>query len=268
VSLIGGRSPIAPSPGGVFDLIAVPPGEYRLVAQNTTFETRTFASMPVTVGNKDVDGLTITMRPGVTVRGRVRVEGQLPAGTPAPTTLFQLQGRSGNPGYGATSVQPDGTFAIDSVYAGEYGFRLFRGGTSFFVKSAQYGTEDILTSSIQVRDDGANRLIDVVMSLNTATVDVQVVDEAQRPVPGISVMAVPDAARRNRSEFFKSGTTDANGRVRLQGFAPGEYRLFASPNVDVRSLEDPDVIRRFEPRSTSVRLQESATQDVSLRVLP
>jgi hypothetical protein len=42
----------------------------------------------------------------------------------------------------------------------------------------------------------------VVMSLNTATVDVQVVDDAQRPVAGISVMAVPDAARRNRSEFF------------------------------------------------------------------
>jgi hypothetical protein len=268
VSLSGGRSPVMPSQSSVFALAAVPPGEYRLVAQNTMFQNRMFASMPLTVADKDIDGLTITLKPGMTVRGRVRVEGQLPTGTSAPMTQFQLLGRSGNPSYGATPVQADGTFAINSVYAGEYGFRLLRGGTSFFVKSAQYGTEDVLTSSIQLRDNGADRIIDVVLSLNTAIVDVQVVDDAQRPVPGISVMAVPDAARRNRSEFFKSGTTDANGRVRIEGFAPGEYKLFASPVVDVRSLEDPDVIRRYEPRSTSVRLQESARQDVSLRVLP
>jgi len=97
--------------------------------------------------------------------------------------------------------------------------------------------------------------------------DVQVLDAQRRPASGVLVVAVPDAARRGRSASFKSGSTDAQGRVQLIDLAPGEYRIFATTDIPLSDWQDPDVLRRFETRGELVRLAEAGSGSVTITVL-
>ena len=79
------------------------------------------------------------------------------------------------------------------------------------------------------------------------------------------VIAVPDAARRNQSQAYRTATTDADGRARIDGLMPGEYILFASESVEAGDWQDPAVLQRYERRGTVVRFRESATETITLR---
>jgi hypothetical protein len=94
-----------------------------------------------------------------------------------------------------------------------------------------------------------------------------VLNENQQPVRDIPVVIVPDVSRRSRSEFYKVGTSDAAGRVRIEGIAPGEYKVFASQVVAPREWQDPAVIRLYENRGEPVRIEESGKREVTLKVI-
>jgi len=78
---------------------------------------------------------------------------------------------------------------------------------------------------------------------------------------------VPDQKRRERSILFKTATSDAQGRVRLEDVAPGEYRLFATVDIEASAWQDPSVIRRLEARGEIVRLVERGSASVTLRLV-
>jgi 5-hydroxyisourate hydrolase-like protein (transthyretin family) len=269
VSLTGGRVSGPRSAGNVFDLAGVPPGDYILIAQTTTSDNRLFGAIPLTIADQDIENLTVTVTPGTTLQGRLTVEGRAPNDPEVARYLVELEETPGTPSFNPVRVQSDGTFTVTNVTDGEYGFSVERSGTSTtpFAKAARYGSDNVLDAPIRVRNDGANRILEITVSLNTAVLDLRILDDAQRPASGVTVAAVPEPGRRHRSELYRTAVSDAEGRVRLDGMIPGEYKLFASAEVGPRAWQDPDVIRRYESRGTTVRLSEGAMQDVSLRVL-
>jgi 5-hydroxyisourate hydrolase-like protein (transthyretin family) len=269
VRLSGGRASVPGSQNDVFDLAGVPPGEYTLIAQTTSLINRMFVATPLTVADRDIENLTLTLMPGRRVTGRLMIEGRAPNDPAVARYLVQLMGTSGLPGYAVSLVQGDGTFTVENVSVRDYRFRVFNQGTAGtpFIKAARFGLDNVLDAPIRVRGDNADRILEITVSLNTAVLDVQVVDANQRPAPGVLVIAVPDLARRDRSEFYRSATTDMDGRIHLEGMIPGEYKLFASVDVESADWQDPDVIRLYESRGTTIRLSEGAKQEAVLRVL-
>jgi hypothetical protein len=267
-----GAGTVLPIPGvqaeaGSFDLPRVPPGRYFLSAQTLTPPGPLLRNvMQIEVVDRDLEGVAITLRPGVTLTGRLSIEGlePVPAGIVAS---IQLRAAAGMSGYSAIRFQPDGTFTIDNVTPGEYRFRVLQGARPRWVKSARFGGEDVLTAPVRVDGELKGRLLEVVLSPDTATLDARVVDGNQRPVSGVLVIAVPDAARRNQSQAYRAATTDADGSARLDGLTPGEYTLFASESVEAADWQDPAVLQRYERRGTVVRFRESATETITLRVI-
>jgi 5-hydroxyisourate hydrolase-like protein (transthyretin family) len=269
VVLSGGRASVPGSQSDVFDLAGVPPGEYTLIAQTTSLINRMFVATSITVADRDIENLTLTLMPGRRVTGRLMIEGRAPNDPAVARYLVQLMGTSGLPGYSASPVQADGTFTVENVSARDYRFRVLNLGTAGtpFIKAARFGPDNVLDAPIRVRSDNADRIVEIMVSLNTAVLDVQVVDGNQRPAPGVLVIAVPDSARRTRSELYRSATADRDGRIHLEGMIPGEYKLFASIDVEAAAWQDPDVIRLYESRGTPIRLAEGAKQEAVLRVL-
>jgi len=269
VGLTGGRASVPGSQSSVFDLAGVPPGDYLLVAQTTTLANRMYAAIPVTVADQDIENITITLMPGTTVKGRLAIEGRPSNDPEVAQYLVQLLGTSGLPGYSAVRPQADGTFTIEFVSARDYRFRVLRGaapGTPF-VKAARFGLDDVLDAPIRVRGDSADRVLEIMVSPNTAVLDIQVVEDNQRPARGVLVAVVPGPARRNRSELYRTSTTDAEGRIRIENLIPGEYQLFASADVEAGAWQDPEVIRRYESRGITIRVPEGDRQSVNLRLL-
>jgi hypothetical protein len=81
-------------------------------------------------------------------------------------------------------------------------------------------------------------------------------------------MLVPAAPRRDRSDLFVSGTADVDGRVHLTGLTPGDYRAFASIEIEAAAWQDPNVLRPREARGTAVRLTEGGTETITLGLTP
>jgi len=247
---------------GAFELAAVPSGNYTLRAQSTTAE-RLFAGVPIVVGNRDLENIALMMQPGVNVPGRITIEGGATELDSANRPRFSLNLL---PGYSALP-QPDGTFSIPGVQTGDYALRVNFGVTPAFVKSAKFGPADA-SNGIRIESDLQGKQLEIVVSLNPGTLNVLVVDDRQRPVQGVAVAAVPDAPRRHRSELFRTATTDAAGRARIQGLWPGDYKLFAAEDIEAGAWQDPGVIRVYENRGELLQVREGATQTITLKVIP
>lgn len=249
---------------GSFDLAAVPPGRYDLVARTTTTNVRLSGTIAIDVRDRNVENVTIAMTPGTTIRGRVTFTG-VPAGTAAPSSFVQLNRMPNYTGY-SVPLQPDGTFTIENVEAGEYRTRIAAGRRGFLAaESARLGADDVTGRTFRVGPEHANTPLELVFSLAAGAIDVLVTDGRQRPVQSATVALVPDAPQRNQSARYRSASTDEFGKLRFDDVLVGAYRLFTE-DVDPSTWQDPDVIRRFESRGTRVRVVENARQTVTVRM--
>ena len=244
---------------GTFELPAVPPGRYELIARSTTANMRLAGTVAVDVGDRHLENVVIAMAPGTTIRGRVSLVGA----QPGASFFVQLNRMPNYSGY-SVPVQRDGTFTMDNVEAGEYRTRL--AGRGFHAPvSARLGTEDVTDRTFRVGPEHANTPLELSFDLTAGGVDVVVLDGSQRPVEGVTVALVPDAPRRNQSARYHSASTDGLGRLRFDDVLVGDYRLF-SEDVDPPAWQDPEVIRLYESRGTRVRIAENARQTITLRV--
>ena len=75
--------------------------------------------------------------------------------------------------------------------------------------------------------------------------------------PNVTVVLVPDAARRNQRPLYRS-TRTSNGAFLFQKVPPGDYKLFAWSEDTIDNggpWLDPEYLRRYEDRATPVRIQ-------------
>jgi hypothetical protein len=135
------------------------------------------------------------------------------------------------------------------------------------VKEAKFGTADVLTTPLSISPNSAGQRFRIDLSMNTGSIEVRVLDKNQQPASNAIVALVPDAARRSRPELFVSAVTNAAGTARLEGVAPGDYKIFASENIEPREWQDPTVIRGYESLGVTVRMTEGARREVTLKLL-
>jgi hypothetical protein len=88
------------------------------------------------------------------------------------------------------------------------------------------------------------------------------------PFYDATVVLVPDPPRRQRFDLYYAEGSNATGRARFAGVAPGDYKMFAWDDVPGDSWQDPDFIRPYEDRGKPVHVSEGSSENVELRVLP
>ena len=101
---------------GTFEIRDVPPGEHAIVVNRYGAPGSQYAFVPLRVYD-DIEGLTIRLQPGVTIKGQVLFEGIAPA--PLPTMYV----RSVSARYGSRSGAPSGVMpAPDLSFTLEHQF--------------------------------------------------------------------------------------------------------------------------------------------------
>jgi uncharacterized GH25 family protein len=198
---------------GEFTFAALAAGTHVLHAEDG--EHSPTRSMPVTVGDRPVSGITITMKEGGSIAGRVVDD----KGTPVP--------------YAAIRVAPK----ADEVQG-------THGRQAVSEKDGSFEVRGLSRVNLQVRassDDASSKVVDVDAAATAHTKDLKlvldetgtiagvVVDDEGKPVPEIQVAAIADyfAAERPTLVGVISATTDGAGAFTLRGLPDGTYRLRA-----------------------------------------
>ncbi|HET9833862.1 MAG TPA: carboxypeptidase regulatory-like domain-containing protein [Vicinamibacterales bacterium] len=258
------------APLGSFGLSGSAGGPTGAIATPVGFGFST-TQIPVDVVNVDVDNLAITISPGVSISGRVRMEGATNAGQEKFGGLsLSLQSVAGGGSIlttlaGAVRPATDGTFTIPRVTPGEY--RLFVIGLNpgTFVKSARLEQADALQGvTIGNRVNGS---LDIVLNPNAGQVEGVIVGGDLRAMSGVSVVLVPERSR-DRLDLYQTATSSQDGHFSIRGITPGEYRLFAWEEIEPFSYFNPEVLRQYETRGTLVRIGESSRETAEVRIIP
>lgn len=250
---------------GNFELHDIPPGHYVIQVNGGTATAR----VPVEVTNADIEGLTIVVAPGVSINGLVRVEGE---GAPQGAARIQLRpvlpGTANFVGFAPQAqAAPDGTFRLDNVLSGAYRAVITPPGDSF-VKEARLDRSDALNSLVEVSESRfAATTLEIVLSTNVAQIDGVVGDAQLQRVSGIQAVLVPDS-NRDRTDLFRTATSDQNGRFSMRRIAPGDYHLFAWETLEPNAYYDPDLLKRSMPLGTALHIEESARLSPEIKLIP
>jgi protocatechuate 3,4-dioxygenase beta subunit len=272
-SIVGGGftrgAPVAPD--GAFEFRGVTAGSYFLIGALNTVGRTFSARVPVEVGGSNLEGVSLTIRGGVPVTGRVRVEGETTASL-AHLRLNLLPAEPGALQFGPMPTQQlkeDGTFQLDDVVADRYMVSVNGLPEGFYVKSVRSSNVDVTAQGLDVAA-GSPAPLDVVLSPNAAQVTGTVLDpKTQKPASMMMVVMVPqEKERRDREPFYRTATTDASGQFTFKSVPPGEYRVYSWEEVDYGAWMDPDFLKPLESRGEPVSLQEGARPAIQVNLIP
>ncbi len=263
--------------GGVFIDRAV------AAAPTTAADTRLFARASVTVADRDIENLALTMRPGYRIKGKLTFDDVSPAEAQTLISGLAIQliassvlqqdnssditaSRRARAFSMTGPVAADGSFTITGAFPGTYRLAI-RGGSKLpanvYVKSAILEQVDVINPRFTLDHEPAGQL-ELVLGIATAQVTATVTDDKQMPTVA-TVILVPDAARRQHFEMFFKAAADSAGKARLENIPPGDYTAYASEGVEDGAWWEPEFLRKFDGQGKAVRIQAGRTSDISLK---
>jgi hypothetical protein len=276
---------------GSFVFVAAPAGSYRLIASRLVptptevslvdgapaFENdhvvmrdteAWWADVPLAVGADDIDGVQVTLRPGIAVTGRFVFEDQVPADLRRPDGVV-LERLEAEPGFNDAILPagPENTFA-GRARPGRYHMDVdVLPGWTF--KTARLNGRDIVDGPIVLGDSPAGEL-EIVYGRGTTSIQGRVVDARGNPSADGGVVVFPvDPARWGRVEDSNRGrrvrVTAAN--YETSGLIPGEYYVAAFDAPIQRGALTRVFFERAVARSSRVQLHpgEPVTLNLTLR---
>jgi Carboxypeptidase regulatory-like domain len=278
---------------GTFTLTDVPPGSYwiraivaassaesilppeaagRTVADvfaDSLFAGRQVAQAPLDLfGN--ADDVVLALWSGVPIRGVVRVDGQ----PLSAVTGFERIEVTLSPAARGLLTNPsrheplglDGAFTLPNVLPGEYVVTVHALPPGYYVKEARAGNADALERPLLVSGPSANAL-NVVLSPNGGRIDGIVVNDRRQPLAGIEAVLLP-ARQPARVDLYKTAITNSSGAFIFHGIPPGDYKVFAWEAIESFGYFDENLLRQSDPQGATVRIEESAREQVEVRIIP
>ena len=259
---------------GHFVIHNVPPGSYTLSASFMDRESREWhmARRQLDVGTSDVQDVLVTINPGVAVTGRIVWEGA-PAGDVQDLMVWLRPVDENSMSYQPQSPKADGSFALKSISEGIYRPRVTPRGheSSFYLKAARYGPTSIPESGFAIQA-GVDLPLEITLSSRAAQLSGVVLTADSLPASGVTVVLIPDVARRAFKDFYKTATTDQNGKFSIKGVAPGDYKLYSWESVEGNEWSDAEWydaawLKPYETKGEWIHFEESDNKSVNLALI-
>jgi hypothetical protein len=267
-----GTSPIAIE--GVFRVPAPAPA----AASAGRGGTLEWAADSNVVGDADVTDLTVRLKGGVTISGRVTFEGATP---PPPASAFQPmrilpRPAPGTPGSLLTSnefagaVDQTGAFVTLPLVPGPYTLNMVgRLPPGWIVKAILAGGRDAMDVPVEIGEAGMSAVV-VVLSdqISKLTGTVREIDGRPAATAAVVFFPVDRALWRQAgiaSRRVQAAPTSRTGAYSFSGLPAGNYWVIATDGPG--DFSDPTVLASLIPSATRVTMSEGASRTVDLRVV-
>jgi len=254
---------------GTFELRDVPPGSYVLTAGQWDHGKQYSGRQMLTVGNGDINGVTLILGPGSDLTGRIHVEAD-PPGDKLNFANMQVyleprdEMQNGVP---PSQVDKAGSFSLKNVPDGPYNVNVTNLAPDYYLKAARLGSTDVLESGLTCDQANSGTTLDLVISGDGGRIE-GVVTHDDRPFHGATVTLVPDMNHRNQERLYATAMSDFNGHFVLQSIPPGNYSLFVWEQIDNGAYMDPEFLRSYEDRGKTAQVDPRSRVHVDLELIP
>lgn len=252
---------------GTFVFPIVPPGTYELragvdmAAMNRPTpallpDERNWARQTVIVGDRDVDGVTVALRRGIVLRGRIEFDVAPPAGA-----LEAMSGGVFSAGGSMTTAGPiaiaaNGTFASVGLQPGRYTLRVSDAPHGWSMGAVEAHGRDHTDVPIDVTEDVDGIVIRVIK--HVAAIGGSVRDERGGVAQFAVVVIWP--ADPHAWATITEGTKKtrrvrpANGRYEIADLPPGNYLVRAVDDEDLAGWPSPEASAKLAVGAQAVTL--------------
>jgi hypothetical protein len=295
---------------GAFTFLAVPPGQYIIraltiprplpepqaaatVIQTADGMSHTVSSAvrlppmlskdpslwtaaPVSVGDQDVAGVAVTMRPGLHVTGRVEFDGATikPVATALRAIRVSLQPADGRTVWDSSAYQaqvdPNGDFYTAGLMAGSYVLRVDSPPSGWSVKSAMVAGHDISDTALVLESRDVSGLV-LTFTDHPTHLGGTVRDGQGRADDNAAVVIFPSdggwvnlgaSARRLRTVGVSR-----TGLYATSGLPPGSYDVIAIGDGLPSNWQDPAWLERLSHVASQVTIGDGQSQSLDLTTM-
>ncbi|MDQ1470578.1 MAG: hypothetical protein QOJ99_2058 [Bryobacterales bacterium] len=242
---------------GRFEIRGVTPGQYVLSADYWDSGKRLVARVPVEVGGADLDGVNVSLEPGFSLTGTVRIESKkATAADPRQINLILKSSDQMAGGGQMTWGKGRDSFTINELTPGNYRLECLPNGP-FYLKSATLGGRDISKEEIPITQAAGS--VEVVLSDETGALEGQVEDSEGKPIASwVMVLPASDQAVRQPRNIISG----ADGHFTVPNLAPGKYQVFAWDDPQQVEYANSDWMQR-NSAPVSVTVEAGQTAQVS-----
>jgi len=268
--MVGSAGSGTVAPDGRFEILNVPPGEYKLQSANAG----QLVVLPVVVNSVDIDNVVLTASAGWSVTGRVEIDSATPAGlrrnqvsiAPVPLAGRDLMSMSGG-AVTRSAVNDDWTFSVTGVVGASRLRVTFPDGWA--VKSILQGDRDIADQPLDMKSGEEITGLQLVLTDRAATLTGQLVDQKGATSADGTVLLFPVESSKwyEGSRFVRTARPDQQGRYRFPGILPGEYLAVALDYVEQGNWNDPEYLASIQRHAQKINLADAAPQSLTLRVV-
>lgn len=242
---------------GSFDLAGAVSGTYCLIVREPG-RGGIALRQPVTVNNADVNDIVLNPPASFSVKGTVVVDGTPPANM--PSLGISLRSSDGNQQQHA-QVTAGATFQIENIFPGKYTVVL-PSLPQTYVKSILYGSQDVSSGAIPDLEPGGS--ITITVGTDPGEIDGTVQLGTLEAGTPVLVAAIPDDAYAQRQDLMRITNSSAEGAFTMQGFAPGEYRVFALASQDFQDVSNRELLKLLEGKATGVTVHAGGHEQASV----
>jgi hypothetical protein len=267
---------------GAFTFLGVAPGPYTLKSMRVIGEApdpanpelTLWASQPITVGESDITGLSVAMRPGLRVRGRVEFKSApgsaSESGTPQVFLVLQPIG-AGFWRTGRTRSLPDGTFVSAGDPPGRYTLARPSAPNGWAMETLALNGRILPDDVVDLETSDVSGLV-VTFTRNVSRVSGSVVDAKSTTDNARDVVVFPADSTLWRDGVFSDRRTrfvhaTSSGAFELPDLAPGEYYIAAVGADVITDWPDPTLPDRLIAGATKFTLAPGGAPVLQLKTV-
>jgi hypothetical protein len=278
---------------GTFELARLAPGVYQVTARSfQSGGVEYYGTTDVDVSGVDLDGVTVALRAGALVRGRVVNEAGEPVGVPVMVALAAA-GTGRAPTSRPARTYSDGSFRIEGAFgtarvralearvvpgAENPGINVralqdvtpaLRPLTTWWLKSIALGGRDVTDEPVDF--DHGDVVLDITMTNRASSVRGTVSWNRTKGGRRPSVVVFPDDDTQWARGTRRVGTAEVeeDGRFDVRGLPAGDRYLAVAVEGAARAvLARPETLAAIRPFATPLGIDDGGTHELALTAVP
>jgi len=280
-------------PDGSFSIANVAPGNYTLMAVagpgggrgggfairvggpgGGGFDEIEMATLPLTVGNEDVTGLTVVAPRGASLSGNVvAAEGSV---AKLSTNQIQIVAQGANGqflpgplGNRPTRVEPDGTFVLTGL-TGQKFIRVNGLPQEWTLKAVIFNGVDVTDSALEFRGTAENTGLQIIVTDKVSDLNGKVTTAKGDITRDYTVVVFPDDPVKwvFPSRYVKTARADQQGQFRIKALPPEDrYLAVAVDYLEDGEGTDPQFLEQMKSRATRFTIGDGEAKSLDLKIV-